>query len=197
MKISIVIPSRKRVARLMKAVETISSLAAHPEELEFVFRIDEDDSETIAAMTDFISRFNCLFIVGKHLGYNGSAKRLWEMSAMASGSWIWYFDDDAYLNDCSAGWDSKLSEVKGAMIVLPEINQLGGSLYPRNSVHPLMILPNKWWLCVGIEEFKLPTDFYFFSVLRKNGWETIYLPGVSTAHDRNKNDPLMIEQNRS
>ena len=192
------ISTRLRHERLKKTIKSVLDTASHPENIEFILRCDFDDIATLNALPEIIPMGNIKVIVGKPLTYIGYSINHWDMGQIAVGDWLWYFDDDATMDECSKGWDEKLALMpKTGTIVLPEWNRLGGSSYHENLTHPFMFLPNGWWKSYGITKFAEPCDDFIFRTLRgKYKWETVYLEGVSTWHQREINDALNKEQNR-
>jgi hypothetical protein len=190
--------TRLRPQRLKESIKSVLDTASKPNEIQFTLRCDCDDRATLDALPNIIPMGNIKVIVGKPLGYIGYPFANWDMCKLADGEWIWHFDDDATMEDCSKGWDDKLMKMPthGA-VVLPETDHLGGSKYFRNSIHPFMWLPNRWWEEYGITEFVQPfDDFIFKHIQPKYKWETYYLDGVSTWHQRFIDDPLNAEQKR-
>ena len=194
---TIQIATRLRPGRLMRTVQSVMDSANHPENIEFILRCDGDDSATIALIPDLVRMGNVRIIVGNSLGYAGYPRYHWEMCQLAEGEWIWWFDDDALVKESSKGWDDRLFDApKTGFIVQPEINQLGGSGYQRDSSCPFFFLPNGWWKEFGIKQFDQPGDAWVFSQLREQRkWGTHYIPGLWILHERLFTDPLWKERN--
>jgi hypothetical protein len=191
--------TRLRPQRLKETIRSVLDTATYPDQIQFTLRADCDDKGTLTALPDIIPMGNIQVIVGKPLGYTGYPIVNWDMCKLAEGEWIWHFDDDATMKPESKGWDEKLMTMpKHGAIILPEWDLLGGSGYHRNSCHPFMWLPNRWWEEYGITEFSQPFDDFIFkhSLRTKYGWETYYLDGVSTWHQRRLEDALNQEQKR-
>jgi len=192
------ISTRRRHRRLMGAIKSVLDTARHPSHIEFILSVDCDDADTLAALPEIMAMGNIKVIVGKPTGYVGYPDRNWDMSQLAQGQWIFHFDDDAIITEDSLDWDEKLLQMpKERVVVLPEWDILGGSGYHMNSIHPFMFLPNCWWLVTGVTKFSQPfDDFIFRHVQKDHNWETKYLMGVSTKHERILEDALNQEQQR-
>ena len=191
--------TRLRHDRLKQSIRSIFDTAAHPDNVEVILSADRDDLCTLLALPEILTMdSNIKAIIGKPLGYTGYPERNWEMCQIATGDWIWHFDDDATVKEDSYGWDERLALMpKKDIVVLPEWDILGGSGYHKNSIHPFMFLPNGWWKPLGITKFSQPFDDYIFRHVQKDTkWETRYLMGVSTFHERRLEDSLNKEQQR-
>lgn len=191
----------RRPIRLRDTIRSVVDTVSDPANIEFILRYDSDDEHSIKNIEETKQMANVKTICGPPLGYKGYPLANWEMSQLAEGDWIWHFDDDATMDKCSKDWDVKLAEEpKEYMIVLPEVDRLGGSTYHRNSIHPFMWLPSRWWEKIGLKEFtesQQPFDRFIFGTLHgKHKWAIHYLSGVSTWHQRMQNDTLNLKQRR-
>lgn len=193
----------KRPKRLVDTIISVGATVSDVSNLEFIIRIDDEDTKAYEEHLPLAMGICPIKVVtGKSLGYKCYPDALWEMYQSAKGDWLWHFDDDATMDEESIGWDLKLFEQPlSGVVVLPEIDRLGGSTYRKNSIHPFMWLPNGWWKAVGLDRLdgrNQPFDNYIFRDFQKRtGWKTVYLEGVSTWHQRIKEDPLNLAQNRT
>lgn len=96
--ISVLVPTRGRVARLRKLYESYASTTQHCAEL--VFRVDEDDVET----QRFLKERVCKMVVGPRLqGYRSLPIFFNEMLTVASGHVLLCGNDDMVFK--TPGWD--------------------------------------------------------------------------------------------
>ena len=105
--VSVLIPTRKRPKHLLECVDSLWSLAIDKSLLEFVFKVDDDDEETIRVV-QFISRIvpsKAIFSL-RGRGYLELGTWARQMSEVASGDWIFLFNDDARI--ATQGWDQFL-----------------------------------------------------------------------------------------
>lgn len=56
MRITLLMPTRKRVWSLKRLIESVDSTAEIPDEIEFSFYVDDDDKETLAFLADVSDR---------------------------------------------------------------------------------------------------------------------------------------------
>jgi hypothetical protein len=198
MNVSVLIPSRHRVLKLRRTIESVFATAAVPEYVECVVRIDRDDIKSIESILTLTPLGKCSFIIGEPRGYSGQATYLWEMSHVARGRWLFAINDDVVVT--GKGWDTKIMEYPiFGQVVVPEIDRLGGSTYRNNPSCDFYFVPNNWWLTCGISEFSEDeqTARLVETQLREHGWRIVFMPGCETWHDRNENDSLMIENRKA
>jgi hypothetical protein len=187
----------RRPARLKQTIKSILDTANNPSDIEFVLRYDNDDADSANAMPEICSMAMVKAISGPPLGYAGYPVANWQMCKQDDGDWIWHFDDDATVMETSKGWDEKLRRAPRNKLVVPEWNILGGSGYHMDSSCPFFFLPNRWWQPYGIKEFTQPFDtFVQRTLVDKYHWDIHYILGLSTFHERIREDPLNLKQNR-
>ena len=102
--ISFMLPSRARPEWLREALENIRDTATHPELVEIIVLIDDDD-ESLLAIQDKLPAYcapcSMQLIVGSRgKGYIDMHRFCNEMAAVAKGDYLWFFSDDArFAND--------------------------------------------------------------------------------------------------
>lgn len=111
--VSVCIPSRGRVRILKEAVESLQNTATDLSRIEFVFRVDEDDTETIEYVQ---SVENAKVIVGKNLGYAAHRERMGDMFAEAEGQYLLLTGDDHQF--VTNGWDDCIANHKGQVAIV-------------------------------------------------------------------------------
>ena len=106
--VSILIPTRGRVQKLLHAVDSCWSLACEKKLLEFVFKVDDDDQETLAIVEKLnaIVPYKCL-VTPRGRGYGDLHEWISMMAKLSSGVWILLFSDDAKMT--TQGWDQQLA----------------------------------------------------------------------------------------
>jgi hypothetical protein len=82
------------------------------------------------------------------------------------------------------GWDTMVMSQPQNVIVMPGRHKLGGSTYINDGCNPFMFLPNKAWEKYGVTRFGTPFDNSLWTLLRNNGWETVFIP-TEVFHDHN------------
>jgi GT2 family glycosyltransferase len=197
MNVSILIPTRHRVAGLFRAINSVLSTVDKPNDVEFIVRISDDDHDTLMMRKELDGLGNVHTVYGKNLGFAGDPEYLWQMSQKAQGDWLWGFNDDLVVEYASKGWDTSLMEQpKSGVVVVPYYNVEGRCRNGKDPSNPFVILPNRWWLSVGITKFEHPTDAFCRRVVEKEaGWKRFYLSRLATFHDR-RSDRLRQEEGR-
>ena len=108
---SILMPTRKRIRELSQAVDSLYSLAINRDWLEFVFKIDTDDVGTL----NFVESLANLLQLGqvkkivspRGRGYHEMHEWVNQLSELATGDWLFLFNDDARME--TQNWDSILA----------------------------------------------------------------------------------------
>jgi hypothetical protein len=101
--ISVLLPTRGRVAGLERAIRSLKDLAQDPARVEIVCRCDEDDAETLA----FLRGRGLPTIVGpRERGYASLPKFMNQCAARSTGDLLLMFNDDAYVR--TRGWDAQV-----------------------------------------------------------------------------------------
>jgi hypothetical protein len=114
--ISVIGATRGRVEGLKKALDSFYSKCSHPESLEFTFRIDNDDVDTISAVKTFPYP-NLVTVIGDRLdGYGSLHTFSNEVCRISKGDLIFFCaDDDEMLTD---NWDNYLKPYLNKLCIL-------------------------------------------------------------------------------
>jgi hypothetical protein len=165
--VSVLLPTRYRTHQLRFAIESILKTAAHPELIEFVLRVDDDDEATRVFCCETLTHpSSSLYISpqlkvlkGTRLGHNRHCEMYWECAQAASGKWLFAFNDDAWINDRmnsgSRGWDERLMKIPTTGYLSgPEVNVWNG-VPMRGIWHAwhFFFMPNGWWKEFGLTSF--------------------------------------------
>lgn len=179
--ITAMIPTRKRTSRLFPTLEQLKS-SATGEDYEIIIRIDDDDQESLAARLDMESYPNVRVEVGPRLGYVNLDRGYYAgMENQATTPWVWIAGDDMLV---SGDWLGEMRKVPtDGFIVQPEVSKLGMSTYRRAEAQAFPIFPKHCWKKFD-KEFPAPFDTVGHLLLRKKGWKTWFLEGVTMWHDR-------------
>lgn len=104
---SVLIPSRARPDRLLKAIRSVWSTAAPAprSDIEVLVRLDTDDTTAITpdpatgrTLIDTLEAEGVRVLVGERgRGYNEHVSFYVELSAIATAPWIWIMNDDAHV----------------------------------------------------------------------------------------------------
>lgn len=101
--ISILLPTRKRLPALQRTIRDLYKLAARPEDLELVLRVDDNDPTDYS---EFAWRRNTLVLTGPRYGYKGMHRYYAEVSKAATKPWLLIWNDDMFM--LTPKWDEIL-----------------------------------------------------------------------------------------
>lgn len=102
--ISVLLPTRGRPGDLCRAIDSCHSLADNQSHLEYILKIDDDDTETLSLAEKLSKTLPLRFIVSpRHAGYPLMHTWVNEMAAIAKGDWLFLFNDDALIK--TEKWD--------------------------------------------------------------------------------------------
>lgn len=105
--VSVLLPTRSRSKWLCEAIDSVYSLAKDKSNVEFLLKIDEDDNDTIAT-AEWLSKVLPVkkLISPRGKGYFDIHHWINSLSSMASGDWLFLFNDDARMQ--TQDWDQIL-----------------------------------------------------------------------------------------
>lgn len=110
--ISILLPTRKRAEMLARSVESMYRLAARPDDIELLLRVDDDDPTDYGS---YVGRANATVIRGPRWGYRNMHRYYDQLSSASSGRWLFIWNDDTYM--LTPRWDELLLSLDGQMRV--------------------------------------------------------------------------------
>ena len=109
MKISMLLPTRGRPDRLNKFIESVATTTAHPENLEILIAVDQDDLASQSHVKYHITRYKGTLEIYMHIREQSEFINRdyynW-LSEKATGDLIWVLADDLVLNQFN--WDDKI-----------------------------------------------------------------------------------------
>ena len=120
--ISIMLPTRKRVALLKRSLESILSTVSDITNIEILFAVDDDDVETLEYINNIvIPEFNARNIIAKifimqRMGYNKLHHYYNYLAYNSMGKWLLLWNDDAIM--CDNGWDLEIMKYDGQFKLL-------------------------------------------------------------------------------
>lgn len=124
---SILIPSRKRVRRLINTIESVKA-TSNESRVEICVRIDSDDYESIESIPALMRIHQQVkFLVGPRLGYERLHDYYNELARISDSTWFFVLNDDITLE--GKGWDERLAELRTDQLAMPESYKLGLSTY--------------------------------------------------------------------
>lgn len=113
--VSILLPTRGRSKWLLEAVDSLHSNCADPTLVEYVFKVDTDDHESLATVTELSKKLPCRTLVsGRGRGYFDLHVYVNDLSAVSKGDWLFIFNDDARMK--TKHWDQELLKADPAVL---------------------------------------------------------------------------------
>ena len=179
--ISIVVPTRGRVALLGRLLDSIADTAARPDRLQIVLRIDRDDLPTAAVEHP---RLDLVKLVGPPAKMGQMTR---ECCRAATGKYVLLLNDDAVCR--TPGWDESILEPFAAFddeIALVWCNDLfRGPIIPNFPLLSRTTCELIGGVCPG-DYNRDYIDTHLFDVFKKlealGHRRTVYLPDVVIEH---------------
>ena len=185
--ISVLIPTRSRVAQTLDIIKTTYALADYPDEVEMILRVDDDDEEWMAQLDNAPRYPNLKMMIGPKMnGYGSLDVMSNEMAAVCNGDLIMTLGNDAWFLD--KGWDSLYSKWKkdDIAIVQIQINENNG----KGTQFPLMT--RRTYEILGHYCLHPSIDDYVSWVGVRAGCH--YYSDVRVKHDHTDGDYVSIEK---
>lgn len=103
--VSVLLPTRGRPGWLAQSVDSLFSLAKEKNWLEFLFRADSDDTDTIQLCSKMVALLpnSKLLVAERGWGFKGMHFMINDLSAMARGDWLLIWNDDCLMR--TQDWD--------------------------------------------------------------------------------------------
>jgi len=192
-----IIPTRKRVDRLLLTLRSLVNTASDWSRVEPVLKIDDDDIDTIAAIPRLEAEFGLKHVITpRGVGYNDMGRFVTEACAETDATWVWLVDDDAWVE--GRGWDDFVASVAPVRnVIQPQIYHLGGSKYYEGCGPVALIVPNQSWTLHGSPSVTSPADECWRQVLVvQNGYAVHLMKGITYRHDRDNDEALAAHRLR-
>jgi len=124
--ISILTPARGRFDQTKDIIESTYQLAHFPDEVEMIFRVDEDDPDLTPRIGELKNYPNIKWLVGDKMdGYASLDVMVNEMCEASNGDLIMTWGNDAWFID--QGWDSQYYKWKADDIAVVQIKKDGNN----------------------------------------------------------------------
>lgn len=143
--LSILLPTRKRVALLKNSMASLMDRASKPDLVEICLAYDDDDNETADYLQclewrSMIERWRCttVYYRSPRWGYADLQKYVNELAVRSRGQWLLFWNDDAVMQ--TPGWDDHVRANWNHRMLL----HMSCSNHPMHcSIFPLV---NREWL---------------------------------------------------
>lgn len=161
--ISVLIPTRGRASLLVESVISLLKNANSPASLEVLLALDQDDIDTQRQLKIDSERlakeYGCVMSVHVYprFGYKKLNEYLNELSKVAKGDWLFFWNDDAVM--LTSGWDT---EIRKQHLVLQLLR-----MPCKNMEHPfalMPIVPREWVKLFGTLSPAAHTDWWVYNV---------------------------------
>lgn len=126
MKISVIIPTRKRIDPLVTTIKSLLDNISQDNDIEILLRFDEDDMNTLYSVkqkVDDAAQYattkyngNIKYFIGQKYDYAGLHRYVNELAIMADGDWLMMMNDDAMMQ--TKNWDKEIEKYNNQMVFL-------------------------------------------------------------------------------
>lgn len=197
--VSILLPTRGRPKWLCEAVDSLHSLAHDKSLVEYIFRIDQDDVDTIKTVENMSRVLPCRTIIApRGKGYFELNKYVNECAAVARGDWLFIWNDDARMK--TQNWDQVLLKLDPT-----KVNKWAGNddvclvaprVIEREISWEFPILRRKTFQMLGHFSLHISSDSWIYWVL--SGVNAAFIvDAIQVSHFVNEIDDLTKKEGRS
>ena len=165
---SILLPTRKRVKDLSRCINELYNLAKNKNNIEYCFRVDDDDYETIGYLKGIENNFNIKYYIGQRgKGYLEVYNFFNECAKMSTGDWLFLYNDDIkmtteYQDEIILSIDPrKIGGWKGS----DEICLFAPSVKGRNACFAFPMIRRKTYEILGHVSKGVYSDAYLYNVM--------------------------------
>jgi len=148
--VSVILPTRGRVEKLKESLE---SLYSNGEDFELLVGADNDDMDTVNFLIKNYPDTKILLI--KRLGYLGLHYFVNNLSKIASGEWLFLWNDDCIMK--TKDWDKIINKQTGFKVFCPRSNQFD---YRPTESNLFPIIPRRWIEILGHFSLSPQNDSY-------------------------------------
>lgn len=198
--VSFLVPSRGRFGQLVGSLASIKLTAPLDARIEYLVRLDSDDSKSVHYSKDLEALFDARVVVGPPNAPRSTAHGLrreinllyTELSHLATAPWIWVWNDDAWLRGNE--WYQQLEKLpQEPALVLAESLQHHQSYYHQHAANVLPMFPRNAWELLGHGAAPEPIDLEMVNQIRAAGWPEHHLTGTCVVHDWRSNGGGLAE----
>ena len=198
--VSFLVPSRGRFGQLIGSLASIKLTSPADARIEYLVRLDSDDSKSVHYARDLETLFGARVIIGPpnapiaHAhGLRREISPLYnELSNLATAPWVWIWNDDAWLR--GNGWYQQLEKLPvEPSLVLVESLQHHQSYYHQHAANVLPMFLRNAWEKLGMPVAPEPIDLCMVDSIRAAGWPEHHLIGTCVVHDWRSNGGGLAE----
>lgn len=176
-RVSVLLPTRKRVSRLARVLDSIYGNGSSEQTVEVVMRCDVDDRET----QDFLNRRGETFIAGPRWnGYASLPRFMNQCAKLASGDVLLMCNDDCAFE--TPQWDREI--LSCANRFQDGIFNIGVQTHLNDHLFPFSTVSRRLFETLGYvnDERLVFSDIFLYDVMHHFG-RTVRLPTVTIRHE--------------
>lgn len=184
--VSVLLPTRGRPQDFCESVSSLYDLAIDKHAMEFIVKVDDDDQATLDALPRLQDLLGYqLKVLKSPRGGGYKDMHLWvnEMSRMASGDWLFIWNDDARM--MSNGWDEELRLANlrpGTWHGVDDVACFIAATHDRPGASEFFFLRRKVTEILGRFSF-IPHNDTWVSTLMRFTESLFWLPSVVVKHN--------------
>jgi hypothetical protein len=116
--VSVLIPSRGRIDKLLEVIDNVVEKSADVNKIEILIRFDSDDFQSIEKIKDLpFNKVDIYVLIGERFrGYRDLHFFVNELSSLSRGEFIFLFNDDSYI--VSEKWENNLEPFSNQVVIL-------------------------------------------------------------------------------
>ena len=96
--LSVLLPSRKRLAGLQKAIDSLAETVSDKRNVEVIVKLDHDDTESCSRINEIVTDINVKFLISDRLkGYASLHEYSNAMLDLVEGTWVVFMNDDSFM----------------------------------------------------------------------------------------------------
>lgn len=164
--VSVLLPTRQRVPYLLRCLDSCHSLAKQPELIEYLLKVDDDDTETLQAVEPLKQLLPLkVFVSPRGVGYHQMHVWVNQLAEQARGDWLFNFNDDAFMT--VQDWDQNLLRI-GCNEPWPGINDVCLLIAPtidRPIAQEFFFLRRKTFELLGHVSLSPHSDNWIYGVM--------------------------------
>jgi hypothetical protein len=190
-KISILLPTRKRVKLLKRSVDSLADYASDKNNVEILIAYDKDDTDTKNFLKTDWAEVSVKAFEFERCGYLNIHKYYNALAEKAEGDWLFIWNDDAKM--LTKNWDLKILEHSEwfGLLRVSTVN------IPWDPLALFPVIPRSWVTLFGTLSPVTHLDWWIHYIAAPEG--RMKNIGVSVYHDRpevtgNNNDETFREK---
>ncbi len=186
--ISVLFPTRGRVDMLRESVKSLLDTASDKSRIEVLYKVDFDDEPTVHAVQELSKLVPTKVLVSpRGRGYEGLHDYINELSRLATGDWLFIWNDDALM--LTHGWDDIIYGAAPS----PKIGFLGNDdvclmaprVVQRDISWEFPILRRKVVEILGHFSNSYSSDSYIYWVMSRLS-AAVFIEGMLVTHIQNE-----------